>query len=1449
MADFRDIWYGKNRVFRAPISGMGGGNPNIGFDYASRLYGGVGGGSRFYPSETPSGVYRPNVSQPLAGPGGSTGRFSNGLSGFGLGALGVYSAYASGNQQRADATVLPALIGAGSFAALDKTLTQGLKYGIQSGRTSFPFLGDGFSIADKAGVAANGSRYFAGSVLQNGAPARPFQLGRALSFGNILTGSLLAYDAGSAASGSPLTSRQGFTNLGAGAAGLGAFYGINAGLAATGVGALPALGIATVGSAVVGSGVGAALGLRPLNKFEARALNLQNSEQAFLNSGLGLGAGNAAKNFGTRDFTKQLNPLQAASTGISTFFDLTLGAQNPLVTGPAKFFGAPTQQDLRGLYAELSSRSRAGAGEFTGLGVDSVAAELLKFGAQSGPVGNFGDVIGRGGQGGFLERVLQDTDSLIQQRASGLSSAQRYTFIEAETISRDTGIISTATRLADSAKAKRENIVANYRKPVLPSQTTKVTLGNGKTFNQPKTIGDLIAGTVNDVSAEIGRFFSRGEREQLQTTERINRGAVQGAANRIASTLANATPGKLAAYQQLLGTPASNRAAAAAQLSSRQIYSNGQGGYRSRSYSRPNYEAQYQARQAAIQAERGFSAATRLVPQKFDEALSGLAPLELERRQFDFRSVDAAVADLTPGSVTPQEYLRQYDEAYTQQFGIQAQSAQRDYQQITQRQALVRAGQSQYLGTLQALYKKAPTAEARFNVESAASRVNTSSNREVAKLEATATSLNKALTETRDLMDPRRLNSFSYFVAQTAKVAQQESQYLTRGALQTSIQGIRDQKYQLEQDRRLGLVSDRNYIKQDAELDRLELGKQYRLFNLEREQKRTEIGNEIATLLAMPTKENLARATRLNESFNLYQNENESYFNTRYGALTPEAIAQKQTQLDRINFSTTTQPYFDAIFSGAQSGTNPASKLGQLFSKQVSGYGGSAISNTIFDFLSSRGQAPAAGLLKGFFSGDQRQFVSATASALSQNRFLRGGGAYSSVAATEKTLGYGAAGYAVSQYAANYLSPYNNKAVGGLGSTFGGLVGSAFGSGGAFVGSAIGGLVGALPFTQNPVGGAATGALLGAGAGFLTGGLPGALIGGIGGLLSGLFGGQDSKRRKEEEKQRKAAEAARRAQLQSQGINYARSDLRGGIDYAADLFSGYGNYGDRESALNQYLSLDSFNARASANVVDADTLGYAQAEFQRLSPQFNPIRKLAEDYRPVISRPGAFQGAMFDIGLRDQMYSVNAGPFSNGPINQLTNTFQSLQSSLGQFGFDATRSQAAYNVFSGQYQSQLREVDYNIGRAQRDYGSLNEQIRLSNLDRGIDRDILNRQVTNFDRDSRYQQEEALGTLQRRENRSAIVARLQEEQAFDKDILLRKQSLFEQTAAFQDNQNEYQQSDALKSIEDLVASRRILQEGFGDFSTRLTNASDEFYVMSEALKEVNRQLELLSRNLR
>jgi hypothetical protein len=426
------------------------------------------------------------------------------------------------------------------------------------------------------------------------------------------------------------------------------------------------------------------------------------------------------------------------------------------------------------------------------------------------------------------------------------------------------------------------------------------------------------------------------------------------------------------------------------------------------------------------------------------------------------------------------------------------------------------------------------------------------------------------------------------------------------------------------------------------------------------------------------------------------------------------------------------------------------------------------------------------------------------------------------------------------------MSPYNNGALGAVGSATGGLIGSAFGPTGAFVGSTLGGTIGAIPQTQSALGGGIAGALSGAGAGFMLGGPIGGLIGaGLGGLLGAFGGSQSSALRKQQEQAAKAQSYAQRQQAK----DFGKSILAQGIPYASDLFDGYGDYNQKMDALMAQINPARMNSAAVAQGLTGDALRTANQAFAASRSAYNPILALAEANKSVISRPGAFQGAMYDYGLRDQSKVLSSGPYASGPISQLYGQFNSIQQSLGQYGFDQQRASLAYDVFAKQYQNQGQALDYDINIAQRDFGTLLEQNRLGRVDRGIQGDILNRSVANFDRDSQKQIESALGTLQRRENRAGIVADLREDQAFNKDILLRKQSLFNDQSALSNRQDQYQQADVLKNIDDLVQSRQALTAGFGDFSTRITNASDEFYTLSESVKEVNRQLELLSRNLR
>lgn len=1370
-----------------------------------------------------------------------------------LSLLGVASAYGSGNQERADSTVIPALAFSGSAKLLDLSLTQSAKEAIKYGQTSIPFVGKNLSLAENSFVY-KGSRIYPGSILESGAPIRPFQFSKSLGFGNTLAFLLLANDTKTALSANPLQAREGLTSAGAGVAGIGAFYAASGALASTGIGALPAAALSTGAAILASSAAGAALGLRPYTQAEQSAIALDRYRKEFISSGLDLGGAKSAAEFGTTDFTKNLNFIQSAATGISTYFDLRLGALNPLVTGPAKFLGAPTPSDVRALYGELANRAKTGVGEFSNSSPGQIATELLKFGAQSGPVGNIGDIVSRNGNGQFVDQVIRDTDSLIADSAGSLSGAQRYAYITAQGIDRDVSIAKTSYKLAAISKEERRNISRAYRAPVVPVgdkrtiETYDFRTGQKSAHYNTQSVGDLLFSGINKAFTEIGRSFSRGKRNELDKQTRIYTGAAKGAEARIESAITTATSGKINAYEKLLSLKTTReRQDYAKSLSSRQLYSDSSGS--SGGSGRVNYGAQYAARQAAIQADRTFSAGNRLLTQKFEEALSTLTAPSYGNVKFDYRSVDAAVADLTPGSVLPEEFKQRYSQAYQQQLGVyqgNVASAQRDFAAFREN---AQSGANRFIQQLRS--RSAPTAAGRLDVETSASRIQTDLNRVLIRPSQEIERLTKNIAELSKQMNPATENSFAYFVAKTAKAAQGDTRYFQSQGVQTAVAGYRAANYQLETDRRLGLVSNERFIRETASNDRAALGQQYSLYNLTLSDYENRINAQAQTLRANgfnqktgqydipPSPDRLSRADQLEKSFEYYKKSNQRYFDDQYARLSPEETNRRIQQARQASFGQDFQPYFNAVFKSAVRGVNPISALGTQFSNSFSSIGGSATANLL-------SKSKFVGDIFGpLINGDVQQ--------LSKNLSTRFGGSGGGIALAgfatpdiaQKSISYGTIGYAASQQLANYISPYQNQAVGSIGSLAGGLIGSAFGPIGTGVGSALGGLLGAAPFTQGPIGGGLTGAAAGALAGSFLGPI-GAIGGGILGGLFGFLGGKQSKQQRDADRKAKQLAAF---QAQVQGRNYAKSYLSGGVPYAADLFDGYGDYSQKLSRFQDYISPGKFASVAGSEIFDSQTLDYAKSAFGSYTNLFQPVEALAERYRSVISRPGSFQGAIFDVGLRNAQIPISAGPFSSGPASDLLSSFSNLQSSLGQYGFDPTRGNLAYGVFSGQYQNQLQSLDYQISQGGRDYQSLLQANLLSATSRGIQTDVTNRRLSTFDRDSRNQIEAALGTLQRRENRSATVAQLKDDQAFEKDILTRQAALQSGTFAYQAQQDQYQSQDALKSLQDLTSSRTILVDAFNQLAPKLTDASSEFYQMSEAIKEVNQQLELLSRNLR
>lgn len=1450
---YREIIYGDGKRIRVPLGGGGLSDPTIGIGKAESLYGRTPGISSPASSPSMSGVYglgpgmgaggaglsgmnrlpQPTLKSQSVAPNPFASRVAGGLIGAGPMAL---SLLVSDPQTLTEVSFGSSLLWAGAAGA-NRLGSKFIKSAAESGMLS------------RWGVSYNDA---AQATMRNGAPFRPIPR---LSVGGALGLVYSATEVGNAVSADTNRSIGGITALSGLAS---AQYAASA--IAPQLGGL--LGRGALGTALgVGASLGTGFGAFALGS-TAAGMALRENQNYVGNPSASIAMANAnlsnfsqSSGLGAR-FNQPLNLFQRLASPASVFIDSVFQLPG-VVNYPAKLTGLPTQIDVSKAFKQYQQELELSSGFAANQTIGQSASQLLRFSrGGSDAVASFSDAINRyGGEAGVSGGIQQSINAAIKNLTSSMPNNIRYQSEAALTYEAYTTLAKTqqtyAGNLNQRAAALRQGVAANVvpSRAQVQARTTELAKTNSlvaaglpalsRLQNRGASavgIGDLISLGVNKVVSFAKGIFSGGEIAETERRAAEAKNIAQGYRNRAAVPAARYGAANLTRIAQGLY---SGQAPAA------------QGGGGGRTYQRINYaaqnEARYQARQAQMNAERAFGAGTRLIGQKFSELIAGFEPFETQTESFDYRSVNAAVEGFLPGEVTSSQYKQAYTDAYQKQLDIQRTSLAADRAAGSQRITDIRAAQSAFTGLLAQRSKGVPSGSALgIDIQTAQSRISTDASREINKVVATLGRLDKQFTKLESHLDENRENSFASFVAGTARVARSEAGYLARQSLSADVDVIRDQKFTLEKDRQLGLVSSSNFLRRQAELDRAELGKERAFYDLDVAARLPLVRNQLATLRDGG---HFDEANTYQQAFQNYQASNEAKFAQRTLDLSDEEVNRKIRFLNKQEFSQGFQPYFNSLFKAATAGKNPIGSIGSTAASQLSSLGGNAISGFLFDKI------PA---IEQLFQGGTQQIPTNLSKALGgyvapntlpamnqwRSKFQLAG--FSNPQQAQKTIGAGTLGYATSQAIANRMSPYNNGALGAVGSATGGLIGSAFGPTGAFVGSTLGGTIGAIPQTQSALGGGIAGALSGAGAGFMLGGPIGGLIGaGLGGLLGAFGGSQSSALRKQQEQAAKAQSYAQRQQAK----DFGKSILAQGIPYASDLFDGYGDYNQKMDALMAQINPARMNSAAVAQGLTGDALRTANQAFAASRSAYNPILALAEANKSVISRPGAFQGAMYDYGLRDQSKVLSSGPYASGPISQLYGQFNSIQQNLGQYGFDQQRASLAYDVFAKQYQNQGQALDYDINIAQRDFGTLLEQNRLGRVDRGIQGDILNRSVANFDRDSQKQIESALGTLQRRENRAGIVADLREDQAFNKDILLRKQSLFNDQSALSNRQDQYQQADVLKNIDDLVQSRQALTAGFGDFSTRITNASDEFYTLSESVKEVNRQLELLSRNLR
>lgn len=932
--------------------------------------------------------------------------------------------------------------------------------------------------------------------------------------------------------------------------------------------------------------------------------------------------------------------------------------------------------------------------------------------------------------------------------------------------------------------------------------------------------------------------------------------------------------GKVPTFQQLISSSSKGLAKIASQSVGTQ---------------RGGYGGGYSAYRAQIEAEQTRRAKLGYDDAVFRRDLNKVDYPTYLKPEFDYRQYSSE----TPisGLFTPEEFRQQRGQSYDKQLdAYKVQNDALDKLDAEFTKTYTKRVEKRVADLTRDL-KKAPSAKEQYGIKERIEELKTQAD----------STIREVVTRPQKL---RNLQYQRYAADRGASIEQDLSaergrvlsalprdiRYLNSGTAQLKIQGLDTQRYQLNQNQQLGLVSRERFIVEDYGLERSRIGIQKQDAKDDLAYQRQNL--ELERLNAESETDPVRRQRYLN-LINQKQsalNQREAALNNNFteleSAFSPQTANRLAEQQRSKTIGTAVGPYIKQFFGGAFSGaglTAAAAGAGKLAAGDVGdflqGQAGDLLAKLSKKFvpLGTNVRNPAD-LIGGFFNkrygGAPTPTYGLKAGQLVKTgtKYLNPTGRFAGLVQNPGAISAGLGGIAAGTAAANYLYPalfpdkyynrgagsFSSAALGGAGALLGSLIPGVGTFAGGAIGSTLGGAFGILG-GQSQLGGAASGALGGALGGFAIGNLIapgiGGLIGGglglLGGAISGFFGG---KSKAQIEQERRAKELERQRQIEF-GKNFAKSQYSLGNEKAGDLFDGYGNFDTDLSNLKSYIGSDRLNSILKANDFsfggkdNKDARNAFKSEFSRLGGLFSPVISIAERERQTLSRPGGLEGAIYDTTLDRQRTVGSYSPFVSGPVTDLYNNFQSLQSDLAKYGVDSDRALKAQGVFQQQYENQKLQLDYQISQGDRDFGFLVRGNELNRIQRGIQGDQINRQVANFDRDSQNQIEAALGTLQRRENRSAIVARLKDDQSFDKDILLRQQDLFNKSSVLSTQQEYANQSDAARELGQLQDSRTILVDNFAKLQPLVGSTADDFLRLSEVVKEVNRALEDLNRNLR
>lgn len=1410
-----NIPYGNGSFFQFWNQGKGGGNPYLGKAYANYMYGGVGGGSKFYPNAP--GAYNAQFTNQLApnappltpqtgifqraqtGSAGSSFNFARSfgpqVSSRGLPSswsMAEFSVRSGPNMQQtpsnpflsgnAGAGFKAAGIGLGAwslmndpgafqsvgiptaiYGALRTPIQKGILTPIGSSLNNWAANSSSMS-----GWAGQGGRYLSGQGFgMNTATfggktaltaARPIV---AAGTGTVFAGLSGAYDVSRSFSADPETAHRGQSGLAGLAAGVagGAWLGLPG---AIGFGLLGYMGANAL----------------PYQKNDIYTNQMAFSRSQEVNSYFGAIDGNLSLANPFQSVNPELNGLQKSAQIFETALDAFFGAAGPVVSFPSQLLGAPTRQELMGNYNLTKEQMLTGTGAFQGVPLAATLGGLGISGNMKVPGGGRLADWSRGGLAGHIDQSIVEWQGRMRS-----SQASRGVYGARAAAETTIGYGMAARQFMNASSnemANRSAMMAKWQQPVL-----------GKKFG---AFGDFVNNVKGNFSTLMGAYAPFSSRDYKQAVS----------AGNTFNVYAQSMAGRFAQGRQAL------------------VGSGGNGG----GGARPNYYAQQDAVRNAV-ADNWV--ATSAIP----------LPVHDYSFRPDYHAYDNKAGDLRLNSTSYSDVFASYKST--------------EASQLAENEAQYKsnvAADTAYMNS----YKNQSMADIR--------RVSGLPGGKDEAKQMTAR-MNGVIQE----MTKQIKQSAQAFEANTKQIKQNtetfevntknQAAFLSQsGADRAQMQVFSDTDALINARQQIALTKKQNRVMSTASyLDEF--------FGTEREKVRNmmarndfQIGQDQAQITKLRGS-GVGGAdldlweSRLSDDKNLQAR----LKGVLDDGLSDEALNRAKAVAYGQKVSKYSAPAFRTLFQGIGTG-NMAGMASGLYGQALGG---------LADWANQKFSIGLGGMFANAKSAMRPEFGppapkgSILNSVLMQAAGQYGGagkGVMGNLMGAMQNHPYiaGAAGGAIGMAAAGAIYPKisadYDQGVGAAGSMLGGLAGFAIGNAvapgiggfiGAGIGSMAGGATGLLGFSKKPenrfiaqrgrtrgqaamswgIKGAATGAIVGGAiAGLLTGGLgffAGAAIGaGVGGILGAgagaAFGSKNGK-------MGPAGRAAYRAEVLGPYLQSLK-------DIDPDNFT--------MADINKNIKL------ASRGMPSHGSAGHRMK--QETMKQLKAFQKAVKPYQQYFEAPGGVKGALYQFGLNTELGLANQNPFAAGVSNQLYQNYSSIQQNFGTLGL--TDNTTARALFTRNYQNQQSILGRSIQYAQEDLGFQERGQALNAQSRGIERDQFDRDYLNFDRDSQRDLEKLLGTAQRTGNRAAYMSELKEEQRFNRGILDRQRNLLYDSQSLDSDSDSSGLSRARQEIADMVDSQRLLQENFNMLAPRIGDVNDELYKMYKALKDINDAMRLL-----